>query len=157
MPDSSHHVALGPITAFQRDTGVWVRRAASAIAWSCCHLLCHWLQGWRQACTDDASLALGVNTHGGHLVNAAVGEATGLDTLPLGRAHRPLDEYLPGGLPAGAYLAGSSSRKPPADASARRSCWRMLCGPASSTLPRGRIARSRCNSVTTCPGSSWRA
>ena len=40
-------------------------------------------KGWRQACTDDASLALGVNTHGGHLVNAAVGEATGLDTIPL--------------------------------------------------------------------------
>ncbi len=42
-------------------------------------------KGWRQACTDDASLALGVNTHAGHLVNAAVGEATGLDTVPLGR------------------------------------------------------------------------
>lgn len=35
------------------------------------------------ACTDDASLALGVNTHGGYLVNAAVGEAAGLDTVPL--------------------------------------------------------------------------
>jgi len=33
-------------------------------------------KGWRQACADDASLALGVNTHAGHLVNAAVGEAT---------------------------------------------------------------------------------
>jgi alanine dehydrogenase len=41
-------------------------------------------KGWRQACAGDASLALGVNTHGGHLVNAAVGEATGLDTVPLG-------------------------------------------------------------------------
>jgi alanine dehydrogenase len=40
-------------------------------------------KGWRQACTDDASLALGVNTHGGHLVNAAVGEATGLSTVAL--------------------------------------------------------------------------
>jgi len=40
-------------------------------------------KGWRQACTGDASLALGVNTHGGHLVNAAVGEATGLDTVTL--------------------------------------------------------------------------
>jgi alanine dehydrogenase len=39
-------------------------------------------QGWRQACTDDASLALGVNTHAGHLVNAAVGEATGLEAVP---------------------------------------------------------------------------
>jgi alanine dehydrogenase len=42
-------------------------------------------KGWRQACADDASLALGVNTHAGHLVNTAVGEATGLDTVPLGR------------------------------------------------------------------------
>ena len=41
-------------------------------------------KGWRQACADDASLALGVNTHAGHLVNAAVGEATELDTVPLG-------------------------------------------------------------------------
>jgi alanine dehydrogenase len=40
-------------------------------------------RGWRQACTDDASLALGVNSHGGHLVNAAVGEATGLNTVAL--------------------------------------------------------------------------
>jgi len=42
-------------------------------------------KGWRQACADDASLALGVNTHAGHLVNVAVGEATGLDTVPLSR------------------------------------------------------------------------
>src|SRR6266487_1227173 len=42
-------------------------------------------KGWRQACADDASLALGVNTHAGHLVNTAVGEATGLDTVPLSR------------------------------------------------------------------------
>jgi alanine dehydrogenase len=41
-------------------------------------------KGWRQACVDDGSLALGVNTHGGHLANAAVGEATGLDTVTLG-------------------------------------------------------------------------
>jgi len=40
-------------------------------------------KGWRQACADDASLALGVNTHAGHLVNAAVGQATELDTVPL--------------------------------------------------------------------------
>jgi len=42
-------------------------------------------KGWRQACADDPSLALGVNTHAGHLVNTAVGEATGLDTVPLSR------------------------------------------------------------------------
>jgi len=42
-------------------------------------------KGWRQACADDASLAPGVNTHAGHLVNTAVGEATGLDTVPLSR------------------------------------------------------------------------
>jgi alanine dehydrogenase len=40
-------------------------------------------KGWRQACADDASLALGVNTYDGHLVNAAVGEATDLGTVPL--------------------------------------------------------------------------
>ena len=31
------------ITAVQRDTGVWVRRAASAIVWRRCHLHCYWL------------------------------------------------------------------------------------------------------------------
>jgi alanine dehydrogenase len=40
-------------------------------------------KGWRQACVDDSSLALGVNTHGGHLLNAAVAEATGLETTAL--------------------------------------------------------------------------
>jgi alanine dehydrogenase len=40
-------------------------------------------KGWREACSDDASLALGVNTHSGHLTNAAVGEATGLPAVAL--------------------------------------------------------------------------
>jgi hypothetical protein len=40
-------------------------------------------KGWRQACVDNSSLALGVNTHGGHLLNAAVAEATGLETTAL--------------------------------------------------------------------------
>src|ERR1700761_2842823 len=40
-------------------------------------------KGWRQACADDPSLSLGVNTHAGHLVNAAVGEATGFEAAPL--------------------------------------------------------------------------
>jgi alanine dehydrogenase len=40
-------------------------------------------KGWQQACADDPSLSLGVNTHAGHLVNAAVGEATGFEAAPL--------------------------------------------------------------------------
>jgi alanine dehydrogenase len=40
-------------------------------------------KGWRQACTDDPSLALGINTQAGHLVNAAVAEATGLNSVSL--------------------------------------------------------------------------
>src|SRR5271169_1760136 len=44
MPVSSDAVASSLITAVQRDLGVWVRRTVSAIAWSRCHLLCHWLQ-----------------------------------------------------------------------------------------------------------------
>ncbi len=43
-------------------------------------------QGWQQACAADASLALGVNTHAGHLVNAAVGEATGFAAVALADA-----------------------------------------------------------------------
>jgi alanine dehydrogenase len=40
-------------------------------------------KGWRQACTDDHSLALGVNTHAGQLANGPVGEATGLPAVAL--------------------------------------------------------------------------
>lgn len=35
-------------------------------------------KGWRQACREDASLALGVNTHDGQLSNAPVGQALGM-------------------------------------------------------------------------------
>jgi alanine dehydrogenase len=38
-------------------------------------------KGWPQACRDDRSLALGINTHAGRLTNAAVGAATGLPSI----------------------------------------------------------------------------
>ncbi len=38
-------------------------------------------KGWEQACRDDHSLALGINTHAGRLTNAAVGAATGLPSI----------------------------------------------------------------------------
>jgi len=40
-------------------------------------------KGWQQACRDDRSLALGLNTHAGQLTNAPVGEAVGIDAVPL--------------------------------------------------------------------------
>src|SRR3954466_2372187 len=40
-------------------------------------------KGWEQACRDDRSLALGLNTHAGALTNAPVGEATGLESVAL--------------------------------------------------------------------------
>jgi alanine dehydrogenase len=40
-------------------------------------------KGWQQACRDDHSLALGINTHGGRLTNAPVGEAVGMDAVEL--------------------------------------------------------------------------
>jgi alanine dehydrogenase len=40
-------------------------------------------RGWQHACADDSSLASGVTTHDGKLVNAAVGEATGIPTVAL--------------------------------------------------------------------------
>jgi alanine dehydrogenase len=40
-------------------------------------------KGWQQACRDDRSLALGLNTHAGRLTNAAVGEAIGIEAVPL--------------------------------------------------------------------------
>jgi hypothetical protein len=39
MPVLSDVIGLGRITAAQKDIGVWVRRAASVIAW----IRCHWL------------------------------------------------------------------------------------------------------------------
>jgi alanine dehydrogenase len=40
-------------------------------------------KGWVQACRDDRSLALGLNTHDGKLTNAPVGEATGIEAMDL--------------------------------------------------------------------------
>jgi alanine dehydrogenase len=40
-------------------------------------------KGWQQACRDDHSLALGLNTHAGRLTNAPVGEAVGIDAISL--------------------------------------------------------------------------
>ena len=41
-------------------------------------------KGWRQACLDDTGLMAGLNTHDGHLTNAAVGVALGLPVVPAG-------------------------------------------------------------------------
>lgn len=38
-------------------------------------------KGWEQACRDDRSLALGLNTHAGRLTNKPVGEAVGMDAI----------------------------------------------------------------------------
>lgn len=38
-------------------------------------------KGWQQACRDDRSLALGLNTHAGQLTNAPVGEAVGREAV----------------------------------------------------------------------------
>ena len=40
-------------------------------------------KGWQQACRDDRSLALGLNTHDGRLTNGPVGEAVGIDAISL--------------------------------------------------------------------------
>jgi alanine dehydrogenase len=40
-------------------------------------------KGWQQACRDDRSLALGLNTHDGQLTNGPVGEAVGIDAVAL--------------------------------------------------------------------------
>jgi alanine dehydrogenase len=40
-------------------------------------------KGWEQACRDDRSLGLGLNTHAGQLTNAPVGEAVGIESVGL--------------------------------------------------------------------------
>ncbi len=40
-------------------------------------------KGWKQACSDDRSLALGLNTHEGQLTNGPVAEAHGLESISL--------------------------------------------------------------------------
>jgi alanine dehydrogenase len=40
-------------------------------------------KGWQQACRDDHSLALGLNTHAGQLTNAPVGEAVGITAVSI--------------------------------------------------------------------------
>ncbi len=43
-------------------------------------------KGWQQACRDDHSLALGLNTHAGKLTNSPVGEAVGIQAVALEEA-----------------------------------------------------------------------
>ncbi len=43
-------------------------------------------KGWQQACRDDLSLALGLNTHAGQLTNAPVGEAVGIEAVSVDSA-----------------------------------------------------------------------
>jgi alanine dehydrogenase len=43
-------------------------------------------KGWQQACREDASLALGLNTHAGQLTNTPVGQAVGIDAVDLEEA-----------------------------------------------------------------------
>jgi alanine dehydrogenase len=38
-------------------------------------------KGWQQACRDDRSLGLGLNTHAGSLTNAPVGQAVGIESV----------------------------------------------------------------------------
>jgi alanine dehydrogenase len=38
-------------------------------------------KGWEQACRDDHSLALGLNTHAGQLTNKPVGDAVGIEAI----------------------------------------------------------------------------
>src|SRR5690242_131832 len=40
-------------------------------------------KGWQQALREDHSLALGLNTHAGQLTNGPVGEAVGIDAVPI--------------------------------------------------------------------------
>ncbi|WP_310527024.1 alanine dehydrogenase [Nocardioides sp.] len=44
-------------------------------------------KGWSQACKDDRSLALGLNTYDGSLTNGPVGEAVGIDAVGLDTVH----------------------------------------------------------------------
>ena len=43
-------------------------------------------KGWVQACRDDRSLALGLNTHAGELTNAPVGDAVGMTAISVDEA-----------------------------------------------------------------------
>ena len=43
-------------------------------------------QGWQEASRADPALALGLNTHGGHVTYAAVAEAFGMDSITLDEA-----------------------------------------------------------------------
>jgi len=43
-------------------------------------------KGWQQACRDDHSLGLGLNTHAGQLTNGPVADAVGIDAVQLEHA-----------------------------------------------------------------------
>ncbi|HXH80623.1 alanine dehydrogenase [Nocardioides sp.] len=57
-------------------------------------------KGWAQACRDDHSLALGLNTHAGLLTNAPVGEAVGIETVGLDDVLGEVPHQVTDGVPA---------------------------------------------------------
>jgi len=64
MPAPSDGVGLSRIAAVQEDTGVWGRRALSVIAWSRCHLVCHWLQEPPPTGVSRGQMCIGDETRG---------------------------------------------------------------------------------------------
>jgi len=122
-------------------------------------------KGWVQACRDDGSLALGLNTHAGRLTNAPVGEAVGIPAValdevlapecprprPLRRRHR-----------ARGPTPWSGRSAPTSTTSASRRDWRRTrCRPtavtSTATWPSSGPAASRCSTRSPrppCP-RSW--
>jgi hypothetical protein len=72
------------------DTGVWVGRARSVIAWDRCHLVCHWRQGHLSSNGSVVgSGEAGVrHDHGGMTDDPCVATSIGEQALPLPQGHR---------------------------------------------------------------------
>jgi hypothetical protein len=137
MPVSSDAVASSLITAVQRDLSVWVRRAASALAWSCCHLLCHWLQDHLASMDDRGSWRTRVR-HGHGAMTGESGAVIRIceRALPLPVEVRP-PRWPPRPGPASppSWRAGSARRG--MGGRARR------CGRPSSGLRRRTVSSSK--------------
>jgi hypothetical protein len=120
MRVSSDGVALGLITTVQKDIGVWVCRTASAVAWSRCHLACHWLPDL----PSDAVWLFPANPKARHHHGAMTGEP--------GPVTKMCEWVLPlpvkGGPQGGHHLSGCAFRF-----DRRRYDAAMLLGGAEST------------------------
>ena len=116
-------------------------------------------KGWEQACRDDHSLALGLNTHAGQLTNKPVGEAVGIEAVALDEVLADADRSAPVTARRGDRAGGPHLSRPPGGRARPGGEHPVVVPPRPAPLPRaprraGRRATSTTSPRRRCP-ASW--